>query len=112
MSDCCDCVKGMAEQLKRFDNFFSTVFEGENNQTQVFGTIRRVIDDEILHMENGTKQIATNFGFISFGFTDIYISICKINEFIPQFEVTAANSAQVTETLNAVSQNTNPTVVL
>lgn len=112
-SQCCECAEEMADQLERFENFFSVVFEGENNQTVVFGTIREVIDGEVLHMEDVQKQIILDSGnTFNFFFNDLYISICEINQFSPLFEVTAATAGQVATLQNQVLQNTNATRII
>ncbi|MET3322328.1 UNVERIFIED_ORG: hypothetical protein ABIC97_005464 [Peribacillus simplex] len=113
-STCC-CVEGMADKLRKFENFFAFVFEkNDGGATRLDGIIRDVQEDgEILHMENVSKTIFfSNGSGISQGFNDLYISICEITEFSPQFEVTPATVAQVDVIKNQISKNSKATKIL
>lgn len=105
----------MADKLREFEGFFATVFEeNDGGATVLNGIIRDVQEDgQILHMENVNKTIFfSNGGGIAFGFNDLYISICEITEFSPQFEVTPATAAQVDVIQNQVLQNANATRII
>ncbi|MFB6801673.1 hypothetical protein ACFCVU_10760 [Peribacillus butanolivorans] len=94
-SQCCNCVEEMAEQLKKFEQFFSDVYEG--NKAILSGTIDRVIDGEVLRMTNVQKLLFTpSSGTFGNFYNELFISICEITEFSPLFAVTAATDAQVT----------------
>lgn len=80
--DCCNCVEGMAERLKKLRGREAFVFE--SNKAITRGTIKDVKDDSVLVMENFNKDVfLANGGISSFsGQPALYISICAITEFI------------------------------
>lgn len=112
-SKCCDCTEGMANQLEDFVDYFAIVYEGLNNQTVLIGTIYDVIDGEVLHMVNTLKIVNSTGGSSTALFHfDLYINVCDISEFAPQFEVTSATETQENALQNQVMQNANATRLL
>ena len=76
--DCkCKCIKTLAEELKEFKCKKVTVFEKD---AIVFGEVKAVINNSVLVLEHGVKYV---YGVGYIPFKKIFISICKITEFIP-----------------------------
>ncbi|MDF2066581.1 hypothetical protein [Bacillus sp. Cr_A10] len=69
----------MAEQLEQHIGELVVVFE---KNAFVQGTIRDVIDDSMLVMENITKNIGVGALAIGYSAPTIFISICEIKEFL------------------------------
>jgi len=81
-SECCNCVEGLAGQLKRLRGQAVIVFE---KNAVIFGTVRAVRgDDSVLVLEDALK-----FAFfpgdaqVILGVNRLFISICEITEFAP-----------------------------
>jgi hypothetical protein len=102
---CCECVEEMADKLKKFEGSVSDVFE-EGNEAVVCGTIKKVIDDEVLHMQYVYKTVFTpNSGTQEFWYCDLYISICSISEFAPLFPVCALSAEEIMAKRNEMQEN-------
>ena len=81
-SDCeCQCVETLAKQLKKNIGDLVIVYE-RNENVLVIGTIKKVIDDSVLVLDqNPSKTICFCGSTSTAGFTELFISICEITQF-------------------------------